>query len=205
MLAVRIALLIAIWTLLYLAVRYLYRKGTELFKSSFSTEAPVEDPFGGRGSGRALLATKKIGSLPRIQIRCLGRRFILIASIVAIFSLASDWAKFFVFEKSGIDVGVMFLISLWLYPFVAALFNLKIRKNIGMSLAFLNFWIAALTIVQISNKRVLGLFEVSAELGAWTYLAASVFLWVGISGYCGDVADKKGENISADPRRKPPY
>tara|TARA_R110001583_G_scaffold100844_1_gene247027 strand:+ start:46413 stop:46778 length:366 start_codon:yes stop_codon:yes gene_type:complete len=117
-------------------------------------------------------------------------------------SLGWGWAAFLAFEKSGVDIGMALLLSLWVYPFLAALFKLRIRAGIAMWLAFINFGVAALTVLEISSRTVFGLFDVSVGLGAWTYLAASILMIAGISGYSRDEAEALPGDRSVDATKR---
>lgn len=204
----RIILALMFCFLLFLFLRYLYRKTYSLLKSLSSTvtelhhrhvtakgslpkeartsvrsagrETPVRDPI-----YRVSISSEKSEYADQKEIKnAAGRRLIILASVAAFLSMGSEWAKVLFLAKSGVNIGMSASLLIWIYPFFAALFSLRIKKNVGIGLASLNLLVTLVAILVIANKTAFGLFSVSVGIGAWVYLLASIFLWRGISAYC---------------------
>lgn len=205
----RILLVLMFCFLLFLFLRYLYRKTYRLLRSLSSTvtefhhrhvtakgSLPKEARRPVRSAGRETPIRDRIY---RVRIssekseyadskaikNAAGRGLIIMSSTVAFLSMGSEWAKILFLAKSGVDIGMSASLLIWIYPFFAALFSLRIKKSVGFGLAIFNFLVTLVVILVIADKTAFGLFSVSVGIGAWAYLLASIFLWRGISAYCG--------------------
>lgn len=136
--------------------------------------APPVPPAGGFANGPK--ATEALQRIP-------GRRTIMVASVVAALSLATDWVDLWLVHRTGLQLGLSLLLWLWLYPFVAAWRRWRLWPRLASLCLGLSTLSGLLIWYRAAHTRF-WFFTVDASgVGIAIYLVATMALWWGLSRY----------------------
>lgn len=112
-----------------------------------------------------------------------GRRMILFSAAIAAGSLTMNWASFLFLSRTGLELGLVALVLLWVYPVVVATARWRMSRRVGQWCASLSILAAAVALFKAKHVSVLGLSLDVAGVGGYLYLAASIALLLGVHRY----------------------
>jgi hypothetical protein len=113
----------------------------------------------------------------------IGRFAILGSVLLAAMSMLMGWGKLLFFSVIGIQLQLTVLLLIWSYPVLVVLFGWRLSRRLGRFLAGAGIVLAIIALVTISNFHV-WILDVDVDIGAWTFLIATLVLGAGLEAYC---------------------